>query len=188
MRSRPHKTKRRRRRLYKRRRRMRRKYSSGARRWRRGKNAARATKKAQARRRRSQELRAGKSKVSGWSRKTRRKKKRGGKTPSLGGNLVKSGMLAKVLCDSTEAAAVVGCEVIGLGPEDPLADICAWKLAMALSKGCKTFASEEQEVLVSEGKNIITMPLKIVKKHFSKKHKRKRGRKKYKRRISGVEI
>ena len=171
MRTRRKKTKkRRRRRFYKRKRRMRRKRS-----------------------RRFQKLRYG-SRTR--RRRTRRKKKRGGgrKGHSLQYPM-KTGMLTKILCGSTVAAAVAACEIVGLGPEDPIADICAWKLGKALGKGCKTFASKEGPVIINMAKKMFRKNSKKFIKSV-KKHQGKSSRKKYQQQqrrqrqqgIAGVEI
>ena len=57
--------------------------------------------------------------------------------------------------------------MIGLGPEDPMADICAYKIGKALSAGCKTFITEEEDILTNVSKELIKMPVKIGKRIFS---------------------
>ena len=96
-------------------------------------------------------------------KRTQRKKKHGGKKRPI-----KDSTLSRVLCNSTEAAAAAGCEMIGLGPEDPFADFCAYKLGSGLRAGCKTFVTEEGNMLKNMGEGLTGLPMIIGKKIFEK--------------------
>jgi len=75
--------------------------------------------------------------------------------------------------------------VIGLGPEDPLADACAYKIGKALSAGCKTFITEEEDILTNVGKGLIKLPVTIGKRIFSKPVNMVKG---LKNRVKGVKL
>jgi len=72
----------------------------------------------------------------------------------------------RVLCDSVDAASDLACEVIGLGPEDPLADVCAYEMTTHMAKWCKEFVSKHEP---SALKRILNNPLSIVKKFIGKR-------------------
>ena len=75
--------------------------------------------------------------------------------------------------------------MIGLGPEDPLADACAYKIGKALSAGCKTFITEEEDILTNVGKGLIKLPVTIGKRIFSKPVNMVKG---LKNRVKGVKL
>lgn len=45
-------------------------------------------------------------------------------------------------CDIGDASVVAACEAAGLGPEDPLADACAFGFGWAFNKECKHLMDE----------------------------------------------
>lgn len=65
-----------------------------------------------------------------------------------------------VLCDSADVVADAACEIIGLGPEDPLADVCAYEMFTHVAKWCKNFISKHEP---SALKRILNNPMNIVK-------------------------
>ena len=72
-----------------------------------------------------------------------------------------------VLCDSVDAASDAACEIIGLGPEDPLADVCAYEAATHIAKFCKRFISKYEPSAVKE---ILNNPMSFI-KHLTRKNK-----------------
>ena len=66
-----------------------------------------------------------------------------------------------VICDSADAAADAACEIVGLGPEDPLADVCAYEMLTHIAKWCKRFISKHEPSAVKE---ILNNPMSIIKK------------------------
>ena len=71
-----------------------------------------------------------------------------------------------VLCDSADVVADAACEIVGLGPEDPLADVCAYEMLTHVAKWCKNFVSKHEP---SALKRILNNPLNIVKVLAGKK-------------------
>ena len=71
-----------------------------------------------------------------------------------------------VICDSADAAGDAACEVLGLGPEDPLADVCAYEATTHIAKFCKRFISKHEPSAVKE---ILSNPMSIIKKLTGKK-------------------
>ena len=71
-----------------------------------------------------------------------------------------------VLCDSADVVADAACEIIGLGPEDPLADVCAYEMLTHVAKWCKNFISKHEP---SALKRILNNPMHIVKVLAAKK-------------------
>ena len=100
-------------------------------------------------------------------RVTRKKRRRGGRALRGG----KSTQLPiTLLCDSADAAAAAACEVIGLGPEDPLADVCAYEMATHIAKWCKKFISKHEP---SSIKNLLHSRIFEIIEGFLGKRKRK---------------
>jgi len=71
-----------------------------------------------------------------------------------------------VLCDSADVVADAACEIVGLGPEDPLADVCAYEMLTHIAKWCKNFISKHEP---SALKRILNNPMNIVKVLAAKK-------------------
>ena len=78
----------------------------------------------------------------------RRRKRTTRKKRCRGGRALRGGQSTQLpitlLCDSADVAAAAACEVIGLGPEDPLADVCAYEMATHIAKWCKNFISKHE--------------------------------------------
>jgi len=72
----------------------------------------------------------------------------------------------RILCDSVDAASDVACEVIGLGPEDPLSELCVYEMTTHMAKWCKEFISKHEP---SALKRILNNPLSFVKKFIGKR-------------------
>ena len=71
-----------------------------------------------------------------------------------------------VICDSADVVADAACEVVGLGPEDPLADVCAYEMLTHIAKFCKRFISKHEP---SALKRILNNPMSIITKLTGKK-------------------
>ena len=97
-------------------------------------------------------------------RRRRRRMTRGGRKSTQ--------LPVTVLCDSVDAMADAACEVVGLGPEDPLADVCAYEMATHIAKWCKRFVSKHEP---SALKSILNNPMNIVKILTGKLTGKKKG-------------
>lgn len=73
-----------------------------------------------------------------------------------------------VMCDSVDAMADAACEVVGLGPEDPIADVCAYEMATHIAKWCKQFVYKHEPSIL---KKILSNPLSIL-KNLTRRKKR----------------
>lgn len=56
--------------------------------------------------------------------------------------LFKDAVDSKALCLVDTAEAVATCEAVGLGPEDPLADACAFVLGTVVTTACEAAVSK----------------------------------------------
>ena len=70
-------------------------------------------------------------------------------------------MAAAGAAAGADAAADAACEIVGLGPEDPLADVCAYEMLTHIAKWCKRFISKHEPSAVKE---ILNNQMSIIKK------------------------
>ena len=78
------------------------------------------------------------------SRRIRRRRLRRQRVRRRGG-----AMGTRIACDGVEAAAAAACELIGLGPEDPFADVCAVEMVRGLRASCRYSADAEGKLLLA---------------------------------------
>ena len=63
----------------------------------------------------------------------------------------------RIACDGVEAAAAAACEIIGLGPADLLADVCAVEMVRGLRASCRYSADAEGKLLLANREQLRQM-------------------------------
>lgn len=86
------------------------------------------------------------------SRRIRRRRLRRQRVRRRGG-----AMGTRIACDGVETAAAAACELIGLGPEDPFADVCAVEMVRGLRASCRYSADAEGKLLLTNREQLRQM-------------------------------